>query len=695
MLKVGKFITKFRYVILVLAVLLLIPCGKGYIDTKINYDILSYLPGSLETVEGMDKMVEEFGMGAFSMVVVDNLEKKDAAKLETEMEGVEHVADVLWVDDFLDTSVPESMLPKKIKNTFYKNDSTLMVVLFDNTTSADETMTAIQELRKIVKKNAFIGGMSSVVTDIKDLVESEMMIYVLIAALLVLLVLEVVMDSYITPFIFLLNIGMAIVYNMGSNFFLKDVSYLTEALAAIMQLACTMDYSIFLLDSYRANKEKYKDSNIRAMSHAISNTFVSVSASSLTTVAGFAALMVMSFGLGGNIGVVMMKGVLIGVLTCITVLPAWILLLDKWIEKTTHKHLMGNMEKPSRFIVKHRWIFLVVFALLLIPAAYGSNHYKQYFNIAKSLPSTLPSSVANDKLKENFDMASMHIVMLKGEHSAKEKTELIDKMEEVDGVKYVLGLNSLIGPMIPESMIPNNLKSMLKSDNYELMFVGSDYDNATDPMNQQVKELTQLVKDVDQDSALIGEAPLMSDLADLTVVDQRNVNILSIGAIMIIILLSFKSISLPLILVAVIELAININMAVPFYMNSDVAFIASVVIGTIQLGSTVDYAILMTSHYHKARTVSGMNKKDSILKAHELSMPSILTSGMCFFAATFGVSMYSKIDIIKQICTLLSRGAVISMITVIGLLPAALWLLDPVIIRSSWDMIKAGVKNQK
>ncbi len=695
MLKIAKYIVKYRVVILILAILLLIPCSLGYLKTRINYDILSYLPNTLETVSGQDTMVEEFGMGAFSMVVVEDMPKKDVAQLEKDLEDIDHVADVLWYDDALDISIPEEMLPSDLRKAFFNGDATMMVALFDDTTSADSTMDAIEEMRKVVKKDVYISGMSAVVTDIKEIVESEMFIYVAIAVILTLLILLCIMDSFATPVIFLLNIGMAVVYNMGSNFFLNDVSYLTQALAAIMQLACTMDYSIFLLDSYREYKVKYNNDKQRSMAHAVANTFTAVSASSLTTVAGFAALLAMTFKLGANIGIVMMKGVVIGVLSTVIVLPGLILMCDRLIEKTTHKPLLGNMSKVSGFIVKHRYVALVLFGIIMVPAIYGGSHYKVYYNIAKSLPSDLPSAVANDQLDEKFNMSTMHIVLLKGDMSVKNKNKLMDEMEDVKGVQWVLGLSSVLGPNIPEDVVPMELTSKLKSENYEIMFISSDYQPATDIMNEQVASLNKIVKKYSEESTIIGESPLMKDLEDLSTVDHKKVNIISIGAIFLIILFTFKSISLPVLLVAVIELAIYINMSIAYFSNTELAFIAGTVIGTVQLGSTVDYAILMTSYYHKARAVEKLNKKDAVLKAHSLSMPSILTSGLCFFGATIGVAIYSDIDIIKQLCTLLARGALISMIVVICLLPSILVVFDPVIIRTSLDMRRAGIIKKK
>lgn len=691
MINIGKWITKHKNIILVIAFILLIPAGIGYVSTRVNYDVLSYLPERLETIKGQDILVDEFGMGAFSMVVVEDMPMKDVAKLEKQLESIDHVKDVLWYDDAVDISVPTEMIPEDLRKAFFNGKATMMIALFDDTTSADDTMDAITQIRKVVGKNVYASGMSGVVTDIKNLALQEMPIYVVIAGLLSLVVLFLTMTSFVTPLIFLLNIGMAIVFNLGSNVFLGEISYITQALAAVLQLAVTMDYSIFLLESYEANKERYEGDKKRAMAHAISNTFTSITASSITTVAGFVALCFMTFKLGTNIGIVMSKGVVIGVLTCVTVLPAMILTCDKAIEKTTHRSLIPSLDKLSHGIVKGRYVALLLFLIVLVPAIHGNNNYKIYYNIDQSLPKNIPSNEANEKLKKEFNMSNMHMILLKDGLSAKEKSAMSKEIEKVDGVKWVIGLNSLVGSNVPESMIPNNIKKMLKTDNYELEFVSSDYSSATDEVNSQLAKIDKIVKKYQNDGMVIGEAPMMKDLQDVTDVDLKTVNNISILAIFVIILITFKSISIPVILISVIEFAIACNMAVPFYTNTSLPFVASIVIGTIQLGATVDYAILMTSRYHKERTERGQSKKDAIRIAHETSIKSILTSGLCFFAATFGVSVYSQVDMIGSICTLLSRGAIISMIVVICVLPAMLWIFDGVIKRTSWNMIKANV----
>ena len=687
-IKFGKWLTRHKAVVLIIAFLLLIPATIGYVSTRINYDLLSYLPNSLETVSGQDTMVDEFGMGAFSMIVVEDMEKKDIVALKEKLKKVNHVEDVIWYDDAMDITVPTEMLPDKLREGLFNGNATMMIALFDNTTSADSTMDAITEMRGIVKKQAFISGMSGVVTDIKNLAMAEMPIYVVVAAVLSLLILLLTMDSLVTPVIFLLGIGMAIVYNMGTNMVFGEISYITQALTAILQLGVTMDYSIFLLESYEANKVRYDGDKNRAMAHAISNTFTSVTSSSVTTIAGFAALCFMTFKLGMDLGLVMAKGVIIGVIVCLTVLPALILCFDKAIDKTTHKNLIPNLDGLSKKIVKGWPVVLVLFLVLLGPAMYGNSNYEIYYDIAGALPQSLDSAVANKKLEEKFNMNSTHIVLMKNGMASKEKSEMLKKIEDVKGVKWALGIDSFKGVSIPSSMIPKKLESKLKSDNYEIAFVCSNYKAATDEVNSQIADINKIVKKYSKDSMVIGEAPLTKDLQDVTDIDLVNVNYVSVAAIFLIILITFKSILIPVILVMVIEFAIFLNMSVPFYTHESLPFVASIVIGTIQLGATVDYAILMTSRYHKERVVRRKSKKEAIDIAHKTSIKSIMISGMCLFASTFGVTMSSSIDMIKSICTLLSRGAVISTIVVILVLPAMLTVFDKWICKTTWDMRK-------
>lgn len=682
MIKTGKWIAKHKKLILFIGLLLIIPSCMGMAATRINYDILSYLPDNLETVKGQDILVDEFGMGAFSMVVVEDMELKDAAALKDEIEAVDHVKDVLWYDDIMDLSVPVEMLPKDLREAFFKGDATMMIALFDNTTSSDESMEALTELRKITANRCFLSGMTGIIADIKSLAIKEMPAYVVIAAGLSLVVLILAMDSLVVPVLFLLSIGMAVLYNLGSNVFLGEISYITKALTAVLQLGVTMDYSIFLVNCYEENKGRFPGEKERAMAHAISNTFKSVVGSSVTTVAGFIALCFMSFTLGKDMGIVMAKGVVIGVLCCVTLLPSMILIFDKAIEKTKHKALLPDFSKASAFITKHYKVWLVLFLVLLYPAIYGNNHTDVYYNIDKSLPADLDSNVANAKLKDTFDMSNIHMVLLENGLEAKEKSEMLEELKKVDGVRWALGMDSFVGPALPDSMIPKDVKKMLRSDKYELQFICSKYETATDEVNDQISEIQKIVKKYSPDSMVIGEAPLTKDLADVTDVDFRNVNIISVAAIFIIIMIVFKSISLPIILVAVIEFAICVNMAIPYYQGTTLVFVAGIVIGTIQLGATVDYAILMTSRYQKERGL-GKSKKEAISIAHRTSMKSIIISGCSFFAATFGVGLYSKVDMISGITNLLSRGAVISTLVVLLVLPAMFMIFDPIICRTS------------
>ena len=692
MKKIGKAIAKGRYLIFILALALLVPSAIGYLNTRVNYDILSYLPESLETVSGQDIMVDEFGMGAFSMVIVEGMDNKDAAALEADLETINHVKEVLWYDDMLDLSVPVSMIPDSIRDAFFQGDATMMIALFDNTTSADETMEAITAMRKMVGKECFISGMSGVVTDIKNLALQEMPVYVVIASLLSLLVLLLTTDSFVLPFIFLSSIGFAVVYNMGTNIFLGQISYITQALVAVLQLGVTMDYSIFLLHSYEEAKPNYENRN-DAMAEAISNTFISVAGSSVTTVAGFAALIFMTFELGRDLGIVMIKGVVIGVICCVTVLPSMILIFEKAIDKTRHKPLLPSMDKISDFIIKHSWIWLILFVVAFVPALNGNNGVELYYNIDSGLPDTLDSAIANKKLSDEFHMSNVHLIMVDSSLDAKSKKEILNKVEDVDGVKWALGLNSVTGEMIPDSMIPKKLTSKLKSDNYEIMFVCSDYSAATDEVNAQIASINDIVKSYDPTGMVIGEAPLMKDLEDTTSVDLVTVNTVSILAIFVIVMIVFKSISLPAILVTVIEFAIFVNMAFSYYGGISQPFVAPIVVGTIQLGATVDYAILMTNRY-KTERMAGREKHEAISIAHKTSFKSILTSGLSLFAATIGVALYSNIDMIRSIVILLCRGAIISMIIVLVLLPAMLTLFDKVICYTTIGM-RGCAKKQK
>ena len=693
-MKFGKWVVKCRIPILILAVALLVPSLIGMIMTRINYDMLTYLPGDIDTVVGQDILMDEFGKGAFSFVIIEGMDPKDVSSLREDISHVDHVDTVLWYDDFADVSVPMEILPSKLYDAFNSGDSTMLAIFFDTSTSSDDTMEAITAIRSIAGKQCFVSGMSAMVTDLKDLCEKEEPIYVGIAVALACVAMMIFMDSWIIPFVFLLSIGMAIVVNLGSNFLFGEISYITKALTAVLQLGVTMDYSIFLLDSFEENKKHYPDDRELAMGHAIAATFKSIIGSSITTVAGFLALCSMTFALGRDIGIVMSKGVIMGVLCCVTFLPSIILVFDKGIEKTKHRPLIKNTNRASTFIVKHHKLWMVLFLVLLYPAFYGNNHTGIYYNIARSLPSTLDSNVANTKLTEDFDMSTIHMVMMDKNMDAKSKRNMVSDIDAVDGVKWTISMSSLLGPTIPDSMIPDDIKSMLQGGDYELAFVCSKYESATAEVNAQIGEIDEIVKSYDPNALVIGEAPMMKDLEDVTNVDLVNVNTLSIAAIFVIIMLTFKSISLPIILVSVIEFAIMVNMAVPYYQGVELPFVASIVVGTIQLGATVDYAILMTSRYQKERR-SGKDKKEAVLATHKACMLSIITSGISFFAATFGVAAYSKVDMIGAICTLLSRGALISMVVVLGVLPAMFLLFDKVICMTTIDFLGKKEKKKK
>ena len=682
MINFGKKIVKHRKLVIIICLLLMIPAVIGYAFTHVNYDLLNYLPGDLETMKGQDILVDEFGMGAFTMVIVEDMPDKDVAALKAKIEQVDCVKDVLWYDSVADLSLPVDLLPDELKDAFYKDNATMMIALLEDTTSADRSMEAIKEIRKLCNEQCFASGMTGLIEDVKELSDKETPIYVAIAVVLSLIVLALTMESFVTPVLFLLSIGLSILYNLGSNIIFGEISYITKALTAVLQLGVTMDYSIFLLNSYEANKERFNNDKERAMAHAISNTFKSVVSSSITTVAGFIALCFMSFTLGMDIGLVMAKGVILGVICCVTFLPSLILCCDGLIEKTKHKSLIPNMDRVSEFITKHSIVFFVLFVALYIPAVYCNNHTGVYYNLDKSIPADLPSSVANEKLAEEFEMNSVYMVVLDNDMTAKDKIAMIDEMEQVDGIKNVIGINSIVGPGIPAEMIPGSVASMLKSDEHELMFVCSDYKAATEEVNTQIATLSDVVKKYCPSGMLVGEAPLTKDLQEVTDIDFKNVSVASIAAIFAIILLVFKSISLPIILVLVIEFAININMGIPFLTGTTLPFVASVVIGTIQLGSTVDYAILMTSRYEKERN-NGKSKKEAVSIAHKTSMKSILVSGISFFAATFGVAMYSDIDMISSLCTLLARGAAISTVVVILVLPSMFMIFDKVICKTS------------
>lgn len=684
MIKFGKWVVKHRVAILILGVLLLIPSAIGYFNTRINYDILTYLPEDIETMEGQEIMVDEFGVGAFSMCVVEGMDNKDIVAMREKMMQVENVKDVLWYDSFMDLSVPIDMLPEKVQDAFINKDAdaTIMFVLFPTSISADETMDAIKELREVVNGQTYLSGMSAVVSDIKDLSDKETPIYVLIAVVLAIVILALSMDSAIVPVFFLLSIGMAIVYNLGTNVFKGEISYVTQALAAVLQLGVTMDYSIFLWHSYEEKQLVYPGDKKRAMAHAISNTISSVVGSSITTVAGFVALCFMSFTLGMDLGVVMAKGVIFGVISCVTILPSMILIFDKAIEKTKHKVFLPDMSKISGWVIKHFYIFIILFAVILVPAFYGYTHTDVYYDLAGTLPKELDSSIANSKLAEEFQMGATHMILLDQDTDTKDVCSMTKEIEQVDGVKTVLGLDSVLGTSLPKELLPDAILEVFESGNYKMMIVMSEYAVASDEVNAQCEEINGIVKSYDASGMLIGEAPCTKDLIEITDNDFKVVSAVSIGVIFLIIAVVFRSITLPIILVAVIEFAIFINMGIPAYTGTVLPFIASIVIGTIQLGATVDYAILMTNKYKRGRN-HGLEKRDAVTGALESSIQSIIVSALSFFAATFGVGLYSDIDMISSLCTLMARGALISMVVVILVLPSMFMIFDKVIINTS------------
>lgn len=694
MQKFGRGVVKLRVPILIVSVLLLIPAIFGFVSTRINYDILSYLPSDIETMKGQDIMLDEFGKGGFSLVMLDGMEDKDVEKVKEKIEKVDHVCDVLWYDTLADVSLPKEVLPDDIYDFFNTDNSTMMAVFFDEATSADGSLEAVKEIRSIAGEQCFVSGMSSVVEDIKDLTMQEAPMYVVIAVILTSIILALTMDSFLIPLFFMLSVGMAIIYNMGTNFIQGEISFITEALAAVLQLAVTIDYSIFLWHSYKEEKEKHPGDNKEAMAVAIGKTITSVVSSSITTVAGFLALCFMSYELGMDMGIVMAKGVVIGVICCITVLPSMILVFDKALEKTMHKDLVPSLEKPSKFIIKHHAAFIVLFIVVLIPAIYGQINTNVYYNLTDTLPKDLNSVIANTKLDEEYNMATTHMLLVDADMQPKEVNSMLDEMGKVDGVSFSMSLDTLIGPSIPREIVPESVTKILKSDKWQLMLIGSEYKVASDEENAQIDELSKILKSYDKDGMLIGEAAATKDLIDITDHDFKVVNIVSIAAIFIIILIALRSVSLPIILVAVIEFAITVNMGVPCFTNTTIPFIASVVIGTIQLGATVDYAILMTTRYKTERN-AGKDKHEAVTIALTTSMKSIMVSALGFFASTFGVGVYSSVDMISQLCTLMSRGAIISMITVICILPSMLMLFDKVIINTTMGMKKKENKLYK
>lgn len=689
-MRFSKSVVKYRIPILIAALLLMIPSIFGMAATRINYDMLDYLPEDMETVVGQNELLEEFGKGAFSFIIVEDMATKDVAELKARIEQVDHVETVLWYDSLADISVPMELLPEQIYNEFNTENATMMAVFFDTSTSSDITMDAIREIRGIAGKQCFVSGLSAMVTDLKDLCEKEEPIYVGIAVLLSCVAMLIFLDSWLIPFVFIASVGMMILLNLGTNYFMGEISYITKALSAVLQLAVTIDYSIFLWHSYNEQRT-YSDDNKTAMAVAIKETLTSVVGSSITTVAGFVALCFMSFTMGRDLGIVMAKGVLLGVLGCVTVLPALILVLDKPLQKTKHKSLIPNMSGFAKGVVRIFPVFLVIFALVIPPAYYGysKTNDEVYYDIGQCLPEDMEYVIANSKLSEEFDIASTHMLLVDASLPAKQVRSMIREMEQVDGVKYVLGLESVVGSRVPEEILPESVTEILKNDKWELLLINSEYRVSSDAVNEQIDVLNSILKKYDKSGMLIGEAPCMKDMIETTSHDFQVVNVISIVAIFIIIALVEKSLSLPFVLISVIETAIFINLGLPHYFGQSLPFIAPICISTIQLGATVDYAILMTTRY-KAERTQGNEKKDAVQTALAASIPSIIVSGMGLFAATFGVAIYSDVDMIGSMCMLMARGAIVSMLAVIFILPALLLLCDRLICATT-----LGMKNRK
>lgn len=684
MIRFGKKVVKFRVPILILSFLLLIPSAIGYFSTRINYDILSYLPKDIETMQGQEILLDEFGTGAFSVCVVSGMEDKEISVLENELGEVEHVKDVIWYGSVADLSMPIEMLPSDLKDTLQNADtgSSLLIITFDTSMSADETLDAIEVIRGLTDRQCLLSGMSAVVTDIKKICNSEAIMYVVIASLLSVLVLGLTMDSFLIPFIFLLSIGMAIIYNLGTNIIAGEISFITQALAAVLQLAVTMDYSIFLWHSYEENQEKYKDDKKRAMAHAISQTVTSVVGSSITTIAGFLAMCFMTFTLGMDLGIVMAKGVVFGVIGCVTILPSMILVFDKLLEKTKHRPVIPEIGKTGSFVAKYYPIFLVIFVIVIGPMFYAQNHNKVYYDLVGTLPEDLESVAAGNALEKEFDMGATHVILADSNMPEKEAFQMEKELQDVKGVKLALGLDAVTGPLVPDAMVPANIKEILDNGTYQMIYVMSEYKTGTDEVNAQCDAIREIIKRYDDTAMLIGEAPCTQDLITITDRDFKIVNAASIVLIFLIIAIVLKSISLPVILVAVIEFAIFINMGIPYFTKTVLPFIASIVIGTIQLGATVDYAILMTNKYKRERS-RGAEKKEAVITALNSSLQSVLVSALSFFAATFGVAVYSSIDMISSLCMLLARGAIISLFVVAFVLPAMFMVFDKLIIKTS------------
>lgn len=683
--KFGQFICKHKVVILIISLLLLIPSIIGYKATRVNYDILVYLPDNIETIKGENILADDFDMGAFSVVILENMQSKDIIELEKQFREVGNVEKVVGLTDIIGTDVPLEMLPDEIKDKLYKDNTTPVLVTFKDGISEDTTMETVEKLREISNENCKISGMTATVLDTRNLSDSEVIIYVMIAVALCLIILQLALDSYLAPVLMLLNIGMAVLYNMGTNAFLGQTSYITKAISAVLQLGVTMDFAIFLYHSYKAEKEKASN-NDEAMATAIAKTLVSVLGSSLTTIAGFLALCSMNLTLGKDIGLVMAKGVLIGVITAVTTLPAMLLVFDKWVEKTKHKQILPRFEKVKNFNLKHYKAILVAFIVILPFAVYGYTHTENYYNLSKSLPDTLNSIQANNELKDKFDMVSTELLLVDKKMPDYKLNEMLDKIESLDGIEWTLSYSKISKEVnIPKEMLPEDITSIFESDKYQMVIINSKYEIATNELNSQIEEVNKIIKEYDDTAILAGEGPLMKDLVEISDHDFNSVNTVSIAIILVIMVFVLKSVSLPIILIAAIEFAIFINMGIPAYTGTVIPFIASIVIGTIQLGATIDYAILITTKYKTAR-IEGKDKHQAIDEALGTSIQSIIVSALCFFGATFGVGMYSKIEMIGSLCSLMARGAIISMVTVLTVLPAFLIVFDKIICKTTANM---------
>ena len=689
----GNVVVKIRHLILIIALVLIIPAVWGYFHTRVNYDILTYLPDSIETIQGQNILMDEFGTGAITMLIVEDKSDREIVALEEKIRQVEHVKKVLWYDSFADITVPKEMLPEKIRDAFLKGNATLLAITYDTSTSSDETMEAVAGIREVLDSGCYLQGMSAVITDTKDLAESEEPVYVALAVILASIILALSMDTYLAPVFFLLSIGIAIIYNLGSNYFFGEVSYITKALAAVLQLGVTMDYSIFLWHSFKENEKKF-DTSLEAMAAAINETLKSVVGSSVTTIAGFAALCFMTFRFGLDVGIVMMKGVALGVICCVTILPSMILMFEKLIEKTRHRPFLPTFERIPAFVQKHYKAVFVAFLLIWIPAVYGYTHIDVYYDIIQTLPKGLPSMIANQRMEDTFSMNNTLMILADENLEAKDGDRMSKEIKNVEGVKSVISVDSFVGEEIPRELLPEEATNVLYGGGYQLMLVASEYVPATDEMNQQIDTINDIIHRYDEKAMLIGDAPCTKDLITISNHDFTVVNWASIGIIAAIIMFVFMSLSLPILLVTVIECAIFINMSLAFYTGTSLPFIASIVIGTIQLGSTVDYAILMTSRYQVERA-AGRSKKEAVLIAHKTSIQSIFVSAMSFFASTFGVGMYSGISVISSLCMLMARGALISMVTVVFALPSVLLLFDPVIVRTSRGFISKKPMNKE